>query len=90
MNGLAIPMTASKKEQEIATQGFLAFVSFVQELQRWSIAETQKKYLAISKWSNLKQVPMAIWIKEFGSAPVQQAIPGSIDRLKEVLTVLLR
>ncbi len=90
MNGLAISMTASKQEQEIATQGFLAFVSFVQELQRWSISETQKKYLEIGKWANLKQVPMALWIKEFGSAPVQKAIPGSIERLKEVLTVLVR
>jgi len=67
MNGLGIPMSASREELDAGVRELIAFSLATCELSDWGILRVRELFESVPAWSDEELIPISEWQKKFKS-----------------------
>ena len=86
MNGVSIPMSASKRIQDEKTKDLLHFIEVAEDISDWGKLQARVLFESVPMWRNEPYIKVSVWEAKFHLSTVK-ATTRSVQAFKDYLRV---
>ena len=86
MNGVSVPMNASKRIQEEKTEDLLHFVNVAEDISDWGKLQARILFESVPMWRNEPYIKLSVWEAKFELSTVK-ATTRSVNAFKQYLRI---